>query len=236
MSIPVIGRLSRTAQFVLVIVFAFTLPVVSSLLIFSGTYNPSSASAGRVTFKILYELAALGLLWLVLSNRDGAFIKVGLSGTPSLSDISHSVLLFVGAFGTSIFVYYFLQILHHALFGTFLVSRDVRPMVFGLHPNIWFLLFIFLNAFYEELIVRAFLITEAERIFHSTGVAVFMSVLLQGSYHLYQGLPSALSLSAIFAVFSAYYIRTRRILPVVLAHLYLDLYALLFYVRHIPHN
>ena len=236
MSIPVIERLSRTIQFVLVIVFAFTLPVVTSLLIFSGIYHPSPASAERLTFKIGFELAALGLLWLVLTNREGGFTKIGISGTPSFSDIGHSVLLFVGAFSASIFVYYFLQISHHALFGTFIVPRDVRPMVFGLNPSIWILLFIFLNAFYEELIVRAFVITEAERIFHSTGLAAFMSVLLQGSYHLYQGLPSALSLSAIFAVFSAYYIRSRRILPVVLAHLYLDVFALLFYVRHISHN
>jgi membrane protease YdiL (CAAX protease family) len=90
-----------------------------------------------------------------------------------------------------------------------------------------------LNPFFEELLVRGFLITEVESLFGSKSIAVFASVGVQASYHLYQGVPNAIFLSAGFLLFSLYFIRTRRILPVVLAHLYLDVSAVLIYAHSI---
>jgi hypothetical protein len=50
---------------------------------------------------------------------------------------------------------------------------------------------------------------------------------LQTSYHLYQGLQNVPSLAVSFLILSVYYARCGRILPVILAHLYFDLFALL---------
>jgi len=105
-------------------------------------------------------------------------------------------------------------------------------MVFGVSASIWTLLFTFVNPFFEKLLVRAFVITEFEHLFQSTAMAVFLSVSLQGSYHLYQGWSGAVAVSTIFALFSIYHVHKRRILPVILAHLYLDLSALLLYLHH----
>ena len=79
--------------------------------------------------------------------------------------------------------------------------------------------------------MRAFLITEFQGVYLSTTLAVFVSVALQTSYHLYQGLPGALSHVPIFLTFSLYYVRTRRILPVVLAHLVMDVLSLSLYAH-----
>jgi len=98
------------------------------------------------------------------------------------------------------------------------------------------LLFTAINPVFEELIVRAFLISEATLLTGSAGLAVILSVLLQTSYHLYQGIPNAIGDGLIFLVFSLYYVKTRRLWPVILAHLWLDLYAVIFYHLHVrPH-
>jgi membrane protease YdiL (CAAX protease family) len=54
-------------------------------------------------------------------------------------------------------------------------------------------------------------------------LAVIVSVIVQMSYHLYQGLLSGLALTLLFTMFSIYFVRARRIVPVILAHLCLDL-------------
>ena len=61
-------------------------------------------------------------------------------------------------------------------------------------------------------------------------LTVVISVLIQTAYHFYQGVLPALILSITFFIFSVYYIKTSRLLPVVLAHLILDLAAYAFYM------
>jgi membrane protease YdiL (CAAX protease family) len=89
------------------------------------------------------------------------------------------------------------------------------------------------NPFFEELIVRAFLIAEATLLTGSVAFAVAISVSLQTSYHKYQGIPNATGLGFVFLVFSIYYVRTRRLWPIIIAHLWSDLSALLWYSVHV---
>ena len=86
--------------------------------------------------------------------------------------------------------------------------------------------FIFLNPFFEELIVRGYLMTEIVELGGSGTLAIVISVAVQMSYHLYQGFTNGIVLVTIFAVFSIYFWKTRRLAPVVLAHLSVDAYAL----------
>jgi len=110
---------------------------------------------------------------------------------------------------------------------------DNRAALFGANVGVLPIFIVLLNPFFEELLVRAYLITEVESLFTSTSLAVMASVTLQTSYHLYQGVPNAISLSAGFLLFSLYFVRTRRILPIILAHLYLDVGAVLIYAHSI---
>jgi membrane protease YdiL (CAAX protease family) len=87
----------------------------------------------------------------------------------------------------------------------------------------------FLNPFFEELIVRAYLMTEIQFLTGSVTKAVIISTILQTSYHLYQGGAAAISHAATFLIFSIFYAKTNRITPVILAHLYSDVSATLWY-------
>ena len=83
-----------------------------------------------------------------------------------------------------------------------------------------------LNPFFEEFIVRGYLMSEIFDLGGSSVLAVLISISVQMSYHLYQGLANAVVLTAVFAVYSIYFWKTRRIAPVVLAHFCMDAYAL----------
>lgn len=74
------------------------------------------------------------------------------------------------------------------------------------------------GAAHEELIVRAFLMTEVAELSGSWPLAVLTSVGFQTLYHLYQGTPAALMAAGSFFVSAVYYANTRRITPVILAH------------------
>lgn len=96
---------------------------------------------------------------------------------------------------------------------------DIEAMIFGsgdVSPAM--ALDSVLNGFFEEVIVRAFVMTEVIKLTQKTWLAVAISVSLQTSYHFYQGVPMALSHVALFTLFALFYAKTRSILPVALAH------------------
>src|SRR3954470_17488346 len=82
------------------------------------------------------------------------------------------------------------------------------------------------SAAHEELIVRAFLMTEVAGLSGSWPLAVLVSVGFQTLYHLYQGTPAALMAAGSFFVSAVYYASTRRITPVILAHALHNFYYL----------
>ena len=93
--------------------------------------------------------------------------------------------------------------------------------------------FQFVNPIFEELIVRAYFMTEIKALTGSTSKAILASTLLQTSYHFYQGAPAAFGHGATFLIFSIFYARTNRIMPIILAHLYTDVIGtLLYWSRH----
>jgi membrane protease YdiL (CAAX protease family) len=94
------------------------------------------------------------------------------------------------------------------------------------HIGYYSLPFLLLNPFFEELIVRAYLMTEIRELTGSATLAVIVSATVQTSYHLYYGWKGALAMGFMFLIFSIYYARKRRITPVILAHAVLDLAAL----------
>ena len=58
-----------------------------------------------------------------------------------------------------------------------------------------------LNPFFEELTVRAYLMSEVQDLTGSMNLAAFLSVVVQFSYHLYYGWTGAIALSFQFLIF-----------------------------------
>jgi membrane protease YdiL (CAAX protease family) len=196
----------------------------------SGSSSLGSSSSGiyRWVYNSLREASALGLLWYVLLRRGKSFSNLGLVW--ARKDIGWSIVLWFGgsmAFYVVYDAFYFTGLTAASLETS---SAHVGHILFG--GGIFFvtILFQFLNPFFEELIVRAYVMTEVKHLTDSVTKAIIISTVLQTSYHFYQGAPVAFADGATFLIWSIFYAKTNRIAPVILAHLYADVSGTLGYL------
>lgn len=81
------------------------------------------------------------------------------------------------------------------------------------------------HAVLEEVIVVGYLLDRFGKFGWSTPLAIAFSSLLRGSYHLYQGFGPFIGNAIMGVVFAWLYTRTRRVMPLVIAHALLDIVA-----------
>jgi membrane protease YdiL (CAAX protease family) len=103
------------------------------------------------------------------------------------------------------------------------------------YPDYWYrvpylLLSAFQNGFSEEIIVVAFLLTRLRQLGWSNERALAASAALRGSYHLYQGWGGFAGNAVMGLIFGWWFQRTRRVLPLVIAHFLLDAFSFVGYV------
>lgn len=85
------------------------------------------------------------------------------------------------------------------------------------------------NAILEEVIVVGYLMTRLREIGWRTGAVIAASALLRGSYHLYQGFGAFIGNAIMGVVFALFFLRTRRVMPLIVAHTLLDVVAFVGY-------
>ena len=81
------------------------------------------------------------------------------------------------------------------------------------------------HAVVEEVIVVGYLLDRFGKFGWSVPLAIAVSSLLRGSYHLYQGFGPFIGNVVMGVVFAWLYTRTRRVMPLVIAHAVLDIVA-----------
>lgn len=217
-------KLLRWFELGLVLSIAFSHSLIGSIDILLHGRSVLPVQPGMTwTAALVQEMACLLLLAYVLSRRKIRFKDLGLRW--SLWDIPKGIGLAVGAYLTyAVSGMILFQIQRHFFPST---TSGVLPRDLYGHMTALTVPFLLLNPFFEELIVRAYLITEVRQLTGSGVLAVAMSTVLQTSYHLYYGWPTALALGFQFLLLSVYYARTRKILPVIITHEMFDLVALL---------
>jgi len=220
-------RKARILKFVLVLGVAFLMPVVSSIRLF--VVGPPATAPSflhlRAVILLFNEITALALMAYVLCRQNVTTFAVDFR----LRDIPHSLVLAFASYLACGVAQSTAYILYTA------VNGHAPPLSVNwlaqMSGSAIAIIVVCVNPFYEELIVRAFTITEVEALTGSIGMGIFVSVGIQTAYHLYQGLVAAAGVAALFLVFSAYFSKYRRITPVILAHLYFDFFALILAVR-----
>lgn len=85
------------------------------------------------------------------------------------------------------------------------------------------------NAFSEEIVVVMWLLTRLQQLRIPPWVALLLSAVLRGSYHLYQGWSAGLGNIIMGLIFGAYYLKTRRVWPLILGHFLIDAVAFVGY-------
>ncbi|WP_354055580.1 CPBP family intramembrane glutamic endopeptidase [Dietzia sp. 2505] len=91
------------------------------------------------------------------------------------------------------------------------------------------------NGAAEEILVVGYLLVRLRQLGVPPAVALVGTALLRGSYHLYQGFGGGLGNLAMGIVFALWWMRTRRLWPLVLAHTLLDVVAFVGYAVLAPH-
>jgi membrane protease YdiL (CAAX protease family) len=224
-------RQMRIIEMMLVCGIAFGVSILTSLHEVSGhVFGNPSRSEFDWMINSLRQGFCLGLLWYVLRRRGKTFYDLGLSW--SWSDVGWSLPLKLAGSAGFYAVFYVFYFTGLSSVDTTNATGHVGYYLFGNDVAFMAILFQFVNPFFEELIVRAYLMTEVRQLTNSVAKAVLLSTALQTSYHFYQGVPFALAHGATFLILSIYYAKTNRIAPVILAHLYSDVGFTLLYLAH----
>lgn len=225
-------RRLRLVEVVLVCTIGLGASLFASILsLFQGGLQHRFSGDSKWGYGILSEVTSLILLWYVLLRRSKTFSDLGFIWR--WTDIGWSIALCLGgyiAYCTTYMIAYYGGL---STVGQGAANSSVSDYFFGGGVTVVTIIFLCINPFFEELIARAYLMTEVKYFTNSAAIAVVVSTMFQATYHLYQGVPLALATGANFFLWSLYFAKTNRITPIILAHVYFDLGSTLVYVaRH----
>lgn len=195
----------------------------------STTLNPTRSP--RPYVDLTYQLLGIGFalvpvaLALYLLSEPGrrALTRIGLDLTRPRRDLGVGLGLaaLIGIPGLGFYV------LGRAL------GLNVAIHASGLDAYWWTVPVLVLaalqNALLEEVVAVAYLVERLRELRWRTPVILVASALLRGAYHLYQGPGMALGNVVMGLVFTGWYLRTRRVMPLVVAHTALDVGAFVGY-------
>ena len=221
--------LGASAVYALVnIVARLTAPVALSQQ--TATLNPSQAP-GRPYLDLTYQLIGIffaivpALFAVHLLQRDpgGARATLGLDlkrpGFDLAAGAGLAALIGIPGLGLAIAAYQL---------G---ISAQIIPAAL---PNIWWAVPVLVlaaagNAVLEEVVVVGYLLSRLRELGWPGPRALVASALLRGSYHLYQGFGGFIGNFLMGLIFGYFYQRTRRVLPLVIAHTFLDVVSFVGY-------
>jgi membrane protease YdiL (CAAX protease family) len=223
-----IAARSRWIDLIFVLFISFAGPILIAVYaLFNPGYvaEPSTYPGLSAAYLLLRHGTAFGALAYVLSKQGRGIRSIGIGfrwGDP------------FRAVGLAVLAALAVTLLHlavRALWHVFGVAPDLRHVADAgwKERSISELIHDISSPIYEEVLVRGYLMSEMIALGKPAGAAIVASVLLQTSYHLYYGVGTAVSLSGVFIVFAIYFASSRKLMPVLLAHLYWDVFV---YFRH----
>ena len=220
-SIPHRSNFGRWCRLAFVVLFAVGPFLFNSIRVHQTglTIFGDRAEAGW-TFAILEEIASLFLVAYILMRCKVRWRELGIRW--SLRGILVGLALAAVSYAAYWAAYHSFVAMHNAFWPT--VPFQPEPSSIIGRPAPLLTLLMCINPFFEELIVRAFLMSEVKALTGSWIPAVLLSTLIQASYHIYYGWIVTIALAFQFLVFSIFYARRRQAVPLIVAHGYFDLY------------
>jgi membrane protease YdiL (CAAX protease family) len=200
-------------------------PLAQSTATLNGSYAP-----GRPLLDLALQLASIGfqvvpaLLAVHLLRQAGTPpAAIGLDARRLPRDLRWGALL-AAAIGIPGLLLYLAA---HALGLSAIVVPEALPPVWWRIPVL--VLSAAGNAVLEEVVVVGYLITRLEQLRWRPNPALLASALLRGSYHLYQGFGAFVGNAVMGLLFGHVFRRSRRVMPLVVAHTLLDTVAFVGY-------
>jgi CAAX protease family protein len=220
---PELSRQRRLEDLGLVMLVGFLPLIVSAgyLLLVPVQFNALHTNF-RFLSGLAHEFATL-ILFVCLLRRQGRGLQsIGLSW--HWTDLLKGFGLFILSLMASYFFYWRAQSAYYFWTRAHFHFRDSNAMFAGASITLLFV-YGFAASWFEELLVRGYLMTELIGISCPVWLAAGVSIALQTSYHLYYGFGAAAWLSIGFAISAIYFAYSRRLMPVILSHFFWDLTA-----------
>jgi membrane protease YdiL (CAAX protease family) len=211
----------------LVLLLAFSPGILGLLLLALGPEGtaPTETQVLPSLVSILFELflswtPVLVVGFLLARNREG-WAGIGLTRFRP-GDLGMGAVLWVASF---ILVLVLAQLFQY--FG----QREVDFLPEGL--PLWFrslqaVLIAVTAGVTEEIVVRGYAQTRLEQLRAPTAVIILLPTALWGVLHAYQGAGAALTIFGLGLMYAWYFQRTRRLWPLILAHILFDATQLVF--------
>ncbi|WP_375003480.1 CPBP family intramembrane glutamic endopeptidase [Aeromicrobium sp. CTD01-1L150] len=169
-----------------------------------------------IGFAIVPVLLALYLLW----RDDPKLVRgMGLTDARPVRAMSHGLLLaaVIGLPGIGVY------------FGGRALGVTAEILTVPENVYWWTIVILVLaalqNALLEEVVMVGYLFTRLGQLGWGRWQIIVTSAALRATYHLYQGFGQAVGNFVMGLVFGWWYLRTRRVLPLVIAHTVLDVFA-----------
>jgi membrane protease YdiL (CAAX protease family) len=219
-----IRRLPVGVEFLVVITWAFGLPICGSILSIGGP-DPESAKAyynntGLGATLIIELTQSLFLVWF-LRIRGWTLEKLGLNVT--LRGTLYGVVLLIVTYG----MLFGIQLLAGWLLPMDMQAAAERfPPAANLSMSLVFMVST-VNGIFEEVFVTGYVIAALTPV-RGMWTAINVSTGIRLLYHLYQGPIGILSIVPLGLIFGYVYSRTRMLWPLIVAHIVLDIVGLLF--------
>jgi len=111
------------------------------------------------------------------------------------------------------------------------ISAQIVPAAL---PSVWWAIPVLVlsaaqNAVLEEIVVVGYLLNRLRELGWPAWRALVASAILRGSYHLYQGFGGFIGNAVMGLIFGYFYQRTRRVVPLIVAHTILDVVSFVGY-------
>lgn len=183
----------------------------------------------NLVFPLMPVVLVLYLLWTFHRPTGGAFHAMGFDLRDPLRDLKWGFLTFAGIGVVGLAFY--------------LVAREL-----GLSTNIspanlgaaWWsipvlLLGAAMNGILEEVVMIGYLFTRWKQSGGNVVAVLVGSAVIRGGYHLYQGPGPAFANAVMGALFGLIYLKTKRVMPLVICHTLLDVFAFVGYTLLKPY-
>lgn len=217
-----IRRLPQGVEFLVVVTWAFGLPIFASIMSLAAPNEGRSPvfSNAELFAAIVFEVIQLGFLAWFLRIRGWTLEKFGLAF--SWSGTAIGLALLAVTYALVVGVHYFAQV----VFNYDMQAAIARAPKFDedLSMQLLFLISV-VNAIVEELFVAGYVITALQPR-KGLWVAINVSVVVRLLYHLYQGPVGVLTAVPMGLLYGYLYSRTRQLWPLIVAHVLLVLISL----------
>ena len=183
--------------------------------------GPGAAIGGQHPFELFLSWTPVLVIGFLLARNREGWPGIGLTRLRA-GDVAMGLILWVASF---------ILVLVLAQLFRFFGQREVDFLPEGL--PLWFraiqaVLIAVTAGVTEEIVVRGYAQTRLEQLRASTAVILLLPTALWGVLHVYQGLGAALTIFGLGLMYAWYFNRTRRLWPLILAHILFDLTQLIF--------